>query len=114
MSVSKALLTALTARDGHVCAYCGIDDDTLVPHHRANRKMGGAKSLDRIANVLWLCSPDNGRAESDAETAAQMRKLGIKISSYATPELVPVTRYGELMWLTSDGRAVPVGADPEF
>lgn len=114
MSVSKALLTALTARDGHVCAYCGIDDDTLVPHHRANRGHGGRKSLDRIANLCFLCSRCNGDAESDADVAASMRDLGIKISSHATPELVPVTRYGTDYWLTSDGRAVPVGEDVTF
>lgn len=112
--MNRTLLAALTARDGHLCAYCGIDDDTLVPHHRANRGVGGRKSLDRIAALLWLCFKCNGDAESDADTAASMRQLGIKISSHATPELVPVTRYGIDYWLTSFGTAVPVGEDVEF
>ena len=85
MSVPKRLLTLLDARDGHVCAMCGLEDDTLVPHHRANRGMGGRRSLDRMSNLVWLCSSDNGLVESDADAAKEARDRGIKISSHAEP-----------------------------
>lgn len=114
MSVSKKLLRALDVRDGHVCAWTGVDTGRLVPHHRANRGHGGRPSLDRIANLVWLDSFVNGLLESDPAHAAEARKRGIKISSHADPEGIPVTYSDGEFWLTKDGRRVPVGKDVEF
>lgn len=85
MSVPKRLLAALDARDGHRCAMCGTDNDTLVPHHRANRGMGGRRSLDRLSNLVWLCSEENWLVESDPEMAVIARTKRIKISSHDEP-----------------------------
>lgn len=90
MTVPKKLLAGLDARDGHRCAMCGTESDTLVPHHRANRGMGGRKSLDRLSNLVWLCSGENGLVESDPEMAAIARAKGIKISSHDEPSFVPI------------------------
>ena len=105
MSVPKRLLAGLVARDGHRCAMCGADDDTLVPHHRANRGMGGRRSLDRLSNLVWLCAVENGLVESDPEMAAIARAKGIKISSHDEPSHVPIVHavHGRVL-LDDDGR----------
>ena len=90
MTVSKKLLAGITARDGHRCALCGDDNDTLVPHHRAGRGMGGRRSLDRLSNLVWLCSLENGAVESDPELAVFARLKGIKISSHDEPSHAPI------------------------
>lgn len=97
----------MDARDGRVCAFHGpsCPADVLVPQHRANRGMGGLKSLNRIANLVWLDSYLNELVESNALTARDLTKLGIKISTHVKPELVPVTYWdGVEYWLTPDGR----------
>lgn len=93
MTTPKALLKALDARDGHVCAWHGpsCGTDVLVPQHRANRGMGGRSSLNRLSNLVWLCSGTNGLVESRTEWAIQARVLGIKISSHADPDAEPIT-----------------------
>lgn len=87
-TVAKRLLRALDARDGHVCAWHGptCDPDTLVPHHRSNRGMGGDRSKNRLSNLVWLCADTNGLIESDAEWAERARNLGIKLSLHDRPE----------------------------
>ena len=92
-STPKKLLAALDIRDGHYCAwhYPGACDvETLVPQHRANRGMGGRPSGMVAANLIWLCSATNGNVESDPVWAETARGRGIKISSHADPEQVPV------------------------
>lgn len=92
MSTPKALLRALDARDGRACAWhgfgCGVE--TLVPQHRANRGHGGRKSLNRLSNLVWLCSFINTDIETTAVTAALARRTGIKISSHSEPSLEPI------------------------
>jgi len=92
MTTPKALLKALDARDGRVCAWHGVScgEDTLVPQHRGNRGMGGRKSGHQIANLLWLCSAINTDVETTAVTAALARRSGIKISSHEDPTKVAV------------------------
>ena len=112
MSVPKRLLAALTERDGHRCAWCGTDDETLVPHHRANRGMGGRKSLDRLSNLIWLCSQENGSLESEPEMAVFARMKGIKISSHDEPSHVPIVHsvHGRVLlddWGGVHGQEVP-------
>ena len=93
MTTPKVLLKALDARDGRVCAWHGVTcgDETLSPHHRGNRGAGGRKSMNKLSNLVWLCSVTNGLIESHTEWAIQARVLGIKISSHADPDAEPIT-----------------------
>jgi len=81
-------------RDSWTCGLCGqvFQDGSLVPHHRANRGMGGSPKSDKPSNVLSLCSLCNGLIESDAIEATKARLLGIKISKFDAQiaHLVPV------------------------
>lgn len=99
-SVPKRLLAALDRRDGHQCAYTGLESDTLVPHHRGNRGMGGGKH--EIANLVWLDSLLNGRVENDLQSEA--RRRGIKISKWDDPSTTVIDHavHG-LVYLTEDG-----------
>lgn len=66
------------------CWHCGAETN-LVPHHRANRGMGGSKVLDNLQNVILVCSEYNGLMESDAGVANEARDLGHKLSKYIAP-----------------------------
>jgi len=103
----KALLRALTARDGHVSAWTGNDTETLVPQDRANRGMGGFKGNQRLSMYVWLESDINGLIESDADWAAEARRRGIKISRYDNPEHVPIDHavHGRCL-LLDDGQVI--------
>jgi len=111
MTTPNALLKALDVRDGRVCAWHWVgacDVETLVPHHRANRGHGGRPSLNRVSNLVWLCSAVNGLIESDAEWATSARLWGIKISSHADPVTVPIHHavHGRV-FLSDDGTVSP-------
>lgn len=107
-AASGPLLNELTERDGHVCAWTGVDDDTLVPQHRSNRGMGGSRAKNRLSNLVWLQSHINTRIESDAWWAEEARRRGIKISSHADPALTPVVHavHGAVI-LSDDGSITP-------
>ena len=75
-------------RDGG-CVHCG-DVETAVPHHRANRGMGGSKKRDVPSNIISMCSLINGLMESDAYTAELARSYGWKVSTNTDSSLVPV------------------------
>jgi 5-methylcytosine-specific restriction endonuclease McrA len=79
----------LLARDGH-CLHCGLDDDTLVVQHRANRGHGGSKSAANPSNYIVLCSAFNTLIESDAKAAGIAKRYGYKISRYDNPSEKPV------------------------
>jgi len=81
--MKNAQLNKLRKRDSY-CWHCGTTD-TLVPHHRANRGMGGSKSLDTLQNIILVCADFNGRMESDAAVATWARDLGLKLSKFANP-----------------------------
>jgi hypothetical protein len=80
MAVTNKMINTLRLRDFH-CAHCG-SSDTLVPHHRRNRAMGGSKLLDRFDNLMLVCAEYNGMMESDADTARQARDYGHKLGSW--------------------------------
>lgn len=73
----------LRKRDDH-CWHCGTTE-ALVPHHRANRGMGGSRLLDTLQNVILVCAEYNGLMESDPETANRSRDLGHKLSKFLAP-----------------------------
>lgn len=101
-------------RDGG-CVHCG-ETETVSPHHRKNRGMGGSKSLDRPSNVIVLCSWLNSALESDPKWAAIAREFGWKLTSGQDPELVPVVlRDGESMALLDNeyGRVIVSRPDSE-
>ncbi len=77
---SNKVMKQLRERDKH-CAHCGTTE-TLVPHHRRNRQMGGSKLLDRLDNLMLICASWNGLIESDAASANQAREYGHKLSSW--------------------------------
>jgi hypothetical protein len=106
--LDKKLLAALRARDGDVCAWSGIETETLVPHHRANRGAGGFKGADRLSNLVLVDSIANGRFESDLQQKAKL--LGFKISRYADPESIPLFHkvHGWVL-LKDDGSMVILG-----
>lgn len=116
MSTPKPVLRALDERDGHVCAWHGVDGDetgercdpdTLVPQHRQGG-MGGRRNKHRLSNVVWLDSLMNGLIESDAVLAAEARRRGIKISIHADPTRVPVAFPDGDFLLGDDGTKRPV------
>lgn len=104
--VTKALRTAMDARDGRVCAWHGQEcgTETLVPHHRVNRGQGGRPSLNRLSNLVWLCSHLNGLIEADSEWADLARDRGVKLSGHAEPtaELIVHAVHGRV-YLLDDG-----------
>lgn len=70
-TVTAALRRAMDARDGHRCAWpdywhAGCAAETLVPHHRVNRGMGGRPSLNRLSNLVWLFLFDDGEVKGRA------------------------------------------------
>ena len=109
MSTPKAVLKALTARDGHLSAWTGNDDDTLVPQHRQGG-MGGRRNKHRLSNVVWLESLINGLIESDPVWQAEALRRGIKISSFAeNPATVPITHAVHGRCLLTDEGTVETG-----
>lgn len=105
---TKAQVREIGERDGWACAWLGYDTGRLVPQHRANRGMGGRRSLNRLSNGLLLDSLINGLIESDADYQAEAIRRGIKISLHADPTLVPVLHavHHGLVFLTDDGAVV--------
>jgi hypothetical protein len=77
-------------RDEGICCHCGTDDDTIVPQHRANKKMGGSKVLDVPSNIILICSRANGELESNATFAQMGRDFGWKLTYGQDPKTTPV------------------------
>lgn len=87
-------------RDGE-CVHCGLDDDSLIPQHRANRGAGGSKKRDVPSNIIVLCSAYNGLIESDAEAARFAKEFGYKLESWEDPKRVPFYSRGK-WWILDD------------
>lgn len=106
----KALLKALTHRDGHRSAWTGDDVDTLVPQHRYGGQ-GGRKGKQRLSVVVWLESEINGLIESSSEWQAEAIRRGVKISGFTKdPQTVPILHAVHGLCLLGDGGSVkPVG-----
>ena len=92
------------------CYHCG-QSDTLVPHHRRNRQMGGSKLLDRLDNLMLVCASYNGLMESDSATANQARDYGHKLASWDDFS-TPVFDIGTSLWYQLDERGGREVCDP--
>ena len=99
----------LRERDDH-CWDCGATDN-LVPHHRANRGMGGSKVLDNLQNVILVCAEYNGLMESDAAVANEARDLGHKLSKFISPA-EPVFDKPLIRWFYLDSNGGKVKTEP--
>lgn len=103
------------ARDQY-CLHCGQQAPYLVPHHRANRGMGGDKSAgkdkNKSSNILAICTILNGLMESDPAVAEVAREYGWKLNRYQNPTEVPIwdKMMGEWYLLTDDFRKVKTTA----
>jgi hypothetical protein len=105
--MNKKTFQKFIDRDG-CCPHCGTDDDTLVPQHRANRGMGGSRSLDRPSNIILLCSEANHRLEVDFKFAQLGRELGWKLTRGQVPEFTPVLLYDGYWLLDNNFNKTPV------
>ena len=83
------------------CVHCGRTD-TIVPHHRGNRGMGGSKARDVPSNIIVMCSYWNGIMESDARAAQIAREYGWKVSSHDTPKEREIYYPSEGVWYRLD------------
>ena len=89
------------ARDG-ACYHCG-DATTAVPHHRANRGMGGSKARDEASNIIVMCSNVNGLMESDPIMQQMAKDFGWKLESWQQPAEVLVYSVYLGEWFTLNG-----------
>lgn len=91
-----------------------MESDTLVPHDRGNRGMGG-RSVYEVSNYVWLEALINGEIESDAKKAAEARRRGIKISRFADPRLIPINHavHGDV-FLDNEGGFTAADGVPTF
>lgn len=84
-------------RDGG-CVHCG-DEETVVPHHRLNRGMGGSPELNVPSNIICLCSYMNGLIESSSEAAQMARDYGWKLTRAQDPILTPYWNANHGSWV---------------
>lgn len=103
------------ARDNG-CVHCG-ETETVSPHHRANRGMGGSKVRDNPANIVVMCSSFNSLMESDEPSANLARLYGWKLRPWENPTDVPLWHISSRTWrLLQDDhsfKTVPTYAAPE-
>lgn len=116
MSWPSKVRSAIAARSQGVCEHCGVRPATDI-HHRRFLSRGGASS---VVNGIALCGGPTGLAggnHSGCHGLAHTEKgheLGLSVHSWDDPRDVSVWRRGVLVWLTADGRAVPVDQEAPF
>jgi 5-methylcytosine-specific restriction endonuclease McrA len=115
--IPKRLVALVLDRDNHTCVIAGPGclGIATVADHRANRGMGGGKSLDDPRNLIAACGICNGlKEDADGETRLWLLGLGLRVEKAATNQATLVrcayqfVEYpdGSQWFLTSDGRRV--------
>lgn len=88
-----------------------------MPHHRANRGMGGSKARDVPANIIVVCQL-NGLMESDAKTARLAIEYGWKLKTSDDPLKKAVyDAYLGVWWMLDNEygkRAMPWPREPFY
>ena len=84
-------------RDLGRCIHCHTTE-TLVPHHRAGRGMGGSKAADRPSNILVICARLNFELEASKPQIARGREFGWRIGKSINPATQPVYDPLEGVW----------------
>jgi len=101
---SERIKTIIWNRDQGVCWHCGTNQTTI--HHRANRRMGGDKTkqkvADRPSNLLTICPEYNSLMESDVNVVREARERGWKLRMGENPSLTPVYRFDGTWWTLTD------------
>jgi len=99
-ALNAKIREALVKRDGGICWHCGTDEVTV--QHRANRGMGGSKTMDNPANLILLCWFVNFEMEASDKAARAAENYGWKISRYADPLTVAVYHAPSSSWILLD------------
>lgn len=89
MSVPARVRRLVFDRDGERCVHCGTTEGLTI-QHRANRGMGGSKTLDGPENLIAMCALANFRLEQDSAFADLGRIYGWKIRRSEDPTAIPV------------------------
>lgn len=112
MKWPKKVADAIEERSGGICEGCG-KRPAADKHHRKYASRGGKSTLD---NALHLCGFGNNQSAGCHGVAhtGEGGELGWSVNSWDDPALKPALYRGVMRWLTSDGRAVDVGPEPEF
>lgn len=113
MAISKAIREKVIKRDNGACWHCG-ETEAISIQHRKNRGMGGSSKLDRLDNLIVLCSAMNLAIESDADAAELALRNGWKLASwddFSTPVFDIQT---ELHYLLDDKGGKGVTEPPSF
>ena len=103
--VLKAKFRKLLFDRDDYCWHCG-DTETLVPHHRKNRGMGGSSSdeANRLDNLMLVCWGWNDLMERHAQSAQEARSWGHKLQMWQRPQTPVYDRVAGLWWvLEPDG-----------
>ena len=82
-----------------------------MPHHRANRGIGGSRVLDGLQNLILVCAAYNGAMESDADVAMQARDYGHKLSKFMSP-VAPVFDVWARKWYVLDEKGGKFQTEP--
>ena len=113
---SEGIKKLIYKRDEGLCWHCGTDQTTI--HHRQNRRMGGDKTkqkvADRPSNLLTICPEFNSLMESDLDVIKMARDKGWKLRMGEMPTHKPVYRYdGTWWWLTDKGTRIEIGNEQD-
>lgn len=115
MTWPKKVRDLIVERSRGVCEGCGAAPVSEI-HHRQYKSRGGK---DTVSNGLALCGAPGGLPGGNAAGCHGMahtragEELGWSVRSGFNPRNVAVVYRGGAVWLTDDGRAVPVG-ETEF
>lgn len=82
------------------CVHCG-EVETVAPHHRRNRGIGGSKKLDIPSNIITVCSLLNYLMEADPKVAAEARANGWKLRHGERPDEFALWHYSR-GWIVLD------------